>query len=59
MMYVKMRSGWLQVDNWLNQRPFDSPAPAEQGRPMGPVIVIGAGPAGLAAARHLKVKPAT
>ena len=54
-----MRSGWLQVDNWLNQRPFDSPAPAEQGRPMGPVIVIGAGPAGLAAARHLKVKPAT
>lgn len=44
----------MQVDNWLHQRPFD--APAEKGQQaQGPVIVIGAGPAGLAAANHLKV----
>lgn len=44
---------WLQVDNWLHQRPFDAPGKAQQSQ--GPVIVIGAGPAGLAAAHHLKV----
>lgn len=43
----------MQVDNWLNQRPFDGPEKAPQAQ--GPVIVIGAGPAGLAAANHLKV----
>ena len=43
-----------QVDNWLNQRPFDGPA-EKAPQAQGPVIVIGAGPAGLAAAYHLKV----
>ena len=44
----------MQVDNWLNQRPFDGPA-EKAPQAQGPVIVIGAGPAGLAAATHLKV----
>ena len=44
----------LQVDNWLNQRPFQAPAESAP-QAHGPVIVIGAGPAGLAAAHHLKV----
>jgi len=42
------------VDHWLNKRPFDAPAKAAP-KPVGRVLVIGAGPAGLAAARHLQV----
>ncbi|KAL0040091.1 hypothetical protein WJX79_005960 [Trebouxia sp. C0005] len=43
----------LQVDHWLNKRPFDAPAKAAP-KPVGRVLVIGAGPAGLAAAHHLQ-----
>lgn len=43
----------LQVDHWLNMRPFDAPGKAAP-KPVGRVLVIGAGPAGLAAARHLQ-----
>lgn len=49
---------WLQVDHWLNKRPFDAPAKAAP-KPVGRVLVIGAGPAGLAAARHLQVTTIT
>ena len=45
----------MQVDHWLNKRPFDQPDRAHP-KKVGRVIVIGAGPAGLAAAQHLKVR---
>ena len=45
----------MQVDHWLNKRPFDRPDKAHS-KMVGRVIVIGAGPAGLAAAQHLKVR---
>lgn len=45
----------MQVDHWLNKRPFDQPNKAHP-KKVGRVIVIGAGPAGLAAAQHLKVR---
>lgn len=44
----------MQVDHWLNKRPFDRPDKAAS-KKLGRVIIIGAGPAGLAAAQHLKV----
>ena len=40
----------------MNKRPFDRPDKAAP-KKLGRVIVIGAGPAGLAAAQHLQVKP--
>lgn len=43
------------MDHWLNKRPFDRPDKAGP-KKLGRVIVIGAGPAGLAAAQHLQVK---
>lgn len=43
------------MDHWLNKRPFDRPKKAHP-KKVGRVIVIGAGPAGLAAAQHLKVR---
>lgn len=45
----------MQVDHWLNKRPFDRPN-KDPPKKVGRVIVIGAGPAGLAAAQHLKVR---